>query len=305
MTPPLPESSRSPTEILTEFEELPSQQRTGKKIAEVSELDEAVDTIESIDLTNSEANGDEIQPLAKLLKLKSINLTNLPMTDEALRAFADLPHLEALILDGTQVGDQAGEYLNKMPHLKSLSLRRTGITDQVFKSLAEIPELEELHLDGCKVLRGREFSVLVRDKEKFRDLRILTANDGDFGLYGLEAASKLDKLEVLSVSSSGFHNGAISEVAECKNLRELQAASTNISDDGIEPLRKLNSLRILNLAHCQAITNESFKTLKVLKGLERLDLNGTACTPNGVQQLKERFLIETEFVGMQSDATTN
>ena len=286
---------KSPEEIIAAFETLDPKDRDSAAISEVAQLPEASDAIESIDLTDSRISDTDIQPLKNLSKLKSVNLTNVPISGAALEAFTELPALEELILDGTQVGNDVAPHLLEMENLQTVSLRKTGITDQIFKSLAEMPQLTRLHVDGNRILLGKEFARLV-EEGKFAKLRVLTVDGSQFGLYGFQSASQLNALERLSVTDSGFHDAALGEVAGCEALREFSADSTSVSDAGVEELQNLRSLKVLHLRNCPAITNDSLKTLRQMKSLERVDLSGTSCTPEGLKSLQNQ-LPETVVVG--------
>ncbi|WP_197441396.1 leucine-rich repeat domain-containing protein [Thalassoglobus neptunius] len=299
-------AEKSPEEIVAAFQELPPPERTAQQLAEVSELSEGQETIVALDLTSGLLGDVDLQPISKLSNLRSLNLTKVPISGAGLNALAGLDQLEELILDSTQVGDDVGDVLKQMKSLKVLSLRQTGISDQVFTSLAKIPQLEVLHLDGNKVLRGKDFAIFV-EQGSFQSLKELTAADSQLGFYGFRTADRLTNLEVLKISNSGVHDGALEPISGCQKLRELDLSSNNIGDAGIVPLKKLKALESLKLAGCQSVTNDALVTIRTMKQLKLLDLTGTDCSRAALELAANEHLPNTEIVGVtvsESEGTT-
>lgn len=294
---PTDSAQKSPEEVVAAFEGLSPSQRTAQQIAEVSELPKGQETIVTLDLTDGLLGDADLQPISKLSNLRSLNLNKVPITGAGLKELAGLSQLEELILDSTQVGDDVGDALKEMQSLKVLSLRQTGISDQVFNSLAKLPHLEVLHLDGNKVLRGKDFGILV-EQGNFQSLKELTAADSQLGFYGFRTADRLANLEVLRISNSGAHDGALEAISGCPQLRELDLSSNTIGDAGIAHLKKLKTLKTLKLAGCQSITNSALVTIRTMKQLKVLDLTGTNCSRAALELLAKEHLPNTNVVGI-------
>lgn len=88
-------------------------------------------------------------------------------------------------------------------------------------------------------------------------------------------------------------------VAKIKNIGQLDLDNSLITDEGIEHLIQLNSIKALRLKGCHHITQKSIPFLNQLTTLELLHLGGTSITPedalglSALQQLK-LLLVRTD-----------
>lgn len=81
-------------------------------------------------------------------------------------------------------------------------------------------------------------------------------------------------------------------IARIKNIGQLDLDNSLITDEGIEHLIQLNSIKELRLKGCDQITKKSIPVLNRLTTLELLHLGGTSISPedalglSALQQLK-------------------
>lgn len=232
--------------------------------------------------------------IAQWSSLRELNLEKSQVQGQSLAALKNLNHLEVLNMDLTPFDSTSGEAINDFTALRSMSLRSTGVNDQFYQHLSELPQLEALHLDGNKNLIGRNFADLVA-KEKFPELKTLTAGNTKFGHYGLLSVDRLKKLEVLRIPNAGLNLKSIVPLSKCNSLKVLDISGNPMSNEALAPLKRLRNLEELNLKLCTGISDPAVNTLRTMNHLKRLHIGGTSITPNGIEALK-KSLKETKII---------
>jgi len=88
-----------------------------------------IDSVEMIDLSDSEVTNEGLRHLRKLPNLSYLELSNTKISDAGLEHLAGLSSLELLFLSGTRISDAGLKCLSEMPKLFSLWLDDTDISD--------------------------------------------------------------------------------------------------------------------------------------------------------------------------------
>ncbi|XP_051896484.1 acidic leucine-rich nuclear phosphoprotein 32 family member A isoform X2 [Pristis pectinata] len=125
-------------------------------------------------------------------------------------------------------------------------------------------DVKELVLDNCRSNEGKIEGL----SDEFEELEFLsTINVGLLSVVNLPKLSKLKKLEL----SDNRISGGLEVLAEkCPNLTHLNLSGNKIKDlSTIEPLKKLDSLRSLDLFNCE-VTNLNDYRENVFKFLPQL-----------------------------------
>ncbi|XP_078097378.1 acidic leucine-rich nuclear phosphoprotein 32 family member A [Mustelus asterias] len=125
-------------------------------------------------------------------------------------------------------------------------------------------DVKELVLDNCRSNEGKIEGL----SDEFEELEFLsTINVGLLSVANLPKLSKLKKLEL----SDNRISGGLEVLAEkCPNLTHLNLSGNKIKDlSTIEPLKKLDSLRSLDLFNCE-VTNLNDYRENVFKFLPQL-----------------------------------
>ena len=99
-------------------------------------------------------------------------------------------------------------------------------------------------------------------------------------MFGSEP-SNLPKGHLLIAEISGQHSdGEIAEIYKCfcngmlRNLESFTIFGGSLTDDGLELISMLTSLRVLEVVDCDNITDHGARQLSKLFQLEKLSLNG-------------------------------
>ncbi len=284
---------KSPEQIIEDFKALKPSEIVDQHLESIANLEEAQASFEMLDFSQSKVSDQGIQNLKNFKNITSLNLSKTHVRGTGLQAL-ELDHLQELHLDSTQFDSAVGEKIKELQSLKTLGMRETGLNDSFYEILAALPNLEVLHLDGNKILLGRNFSEMIKSG-RFENLRVLTASNSQFGYYGLLAVDQLKHLEILDAGSTSLNLKAMLPISKCKKLIELDLSSNPLSDESLVPLKRTKSLEVLDLSHCQGLSNPALTTLRTMKQLKKLVLTGTSITPNEIDTLK-KVLKETEVV---------
>lgn len=291
---PVPVTPKTPEELIAEFKAMKSAEIDDQALLNISKLNEAEAAFEVLDLANSRVSDIGLATVAKWSSLKELNLEKSQVQGLSLSALKNLKHLEILNLDSTPFDSTSGDALKEFTTLKSMSLRSTGVNDQFYLHLTELPQLEVLHLDGNKNLIGRNFADLVA-KEKFPELKTLTAGNTKFGHYGLLSVDRLKKLEVLRIPNAGLNLKSIVPLSKSNSLKILDISGNPMSNEALAPLKRLKNLEEFNLSLCTGISDLAVKTLRTMNHLKKLHVGGTSITPQGIEALK-KSLKETQII---------
>ena len=275
-------------EKLANFQSKESHEITNADLAQISELEVAQTSIEELDLSQSRVTDEGLQHVQQLSQLTTLNLSQSQVRGDSLKQLQGLSHLTNLSLDATPFNAANGEALSEFQHLTLLSMKRAGINDNFYQHIADLPALEELYLDGNKNLLGRNFAELVSNK-KLPNLRILSAGDSQFGLYGLLSIDQLKELEELHLPNCQLNLKAMLNIGRCPNLAHLNLSNNPLSNESLGPLKGLKKLTFLDISRCKTINEGALQNLQALRSLETLKLNETSLSEKGVNQLRTRL----------------
>jgi N-acyl-D-aspartate/D-glutamate deacylase/Leucine-rich repeat (LRR) protein len=186
--------------------------------------------------------------------VSEVVLTRTPIIDAQLAFLAPLSHLERLDLQTTEVGELGAQFLGKLTSLRELNLNHTMTSDKSLASLKGLSNLKRLVLTNTYV-------------------------EGP----GLAALADLP-IEEIDLQGAPFGDAGLRELGHWKALRTLKLSYTNVSDQGLEQIAGLSSLRYLDVS-ADDIGDDGLARLKPLTGLTELLLNYARLTDAGVANL--------------------
>jgi hypothetical protein len=282
----------TPEQAVAEFERLPQALRSDDRLQALAAAPGAVDLVTELDLHDSAVTDLGAEVLPKFAAVTRLTLSNARVSGGALRSVAQMPALTALRIDAVPLGTEPLADLSRMTGLRELSLVRTAIEDQGFEHLAALEQLESLDVSLNERLLGTTFSELVQ-QGRFPRLTSLAADETQFGVAGLKQIGRLTQLQSLRLSSGAVSDEALQGLQNCTELRVLFLRGNPLTGPGLKHLARLKQLEELHLGGCAALTDVALNHLRGHKQLQRLDLEGTTCSPAAVQQLKDRFLTDT------------
>ncbi|KAJ8406599.1 hypothetical protein AAFF_G00301730 [Aldrovandia affinis] len=125
-------------------------------------------------------------------------------------------------------------------------------------------DVKELVLDNCRSNEGKIEGLT----DQFEELEFLSTIN--VGLTSVANLPKLNKLKKLELSDNRISGGLEVLAEKCPNLTHLNLSGNKIRDlSTVEPLRKLESLRSLDLFNCE-VTNLNDYRENVFKQLPQL-----------------------------------
>ena len=171
-----------------------------------------------------------------------------------------LPKLKRLILSGRRYDDEAARMIAEtFQTLEEAYLRETSITNEGAAHLSQIKTLRVLTLDGAAIDDGIAHTI-----REMKQLTWFSARDCNVG----------DETAVA--------------LSECPGMWYLFLANTQVSDEGIAHLVKLNKPLSLYLIGCEAVTDACLRSLAKLPDSAGLHVNlqHSGVTLEGARELQ-------------------
>ena len=288
----------TPQEIIDGFLALPNTEKRDEHLAQLAGLTEGLDAITTLDLSRSGVSDEGMKSLTAFPALTELNLSETRVSNVGLASVAEAKSLRKLTLATLRAVDDLGvQNLTPLKDLEELTVAACPVTDAVLPTLAKFEGLQVLRLSGCPDLYGRGMNIVL-GKKAFSNLRELNVSGTNFGNYGMDQLNKLPKLEVLRASRCGMAGATIQGLLGCDALKVLDLSGNNFFDDNMKVVGRLKNLEELRLAQINGLTDECLNSLKIMKSLKVLDLEGTRITEPAVKLLKEKFLKDTEILAL-------
>ncbi|ROL52751.1 Acidic leucine-rich nuclear phosphoprotein 32 family member A [Anabarilius grahami] len=131
-----------------------------------------------------------------------------------------------------------------------------------------LKQVKELVLDNCRSNEGKIEGLT----DEFEELEFLSTIN--VGLTSVANLPKLNKLKKLELSDNRISGGLEVLAEKCPNLTHLNLSGNKIKDlSTIEPLKKLESLKSLDLFNCEVTNLNDYRenVFKLLPQLTYLD----------------------------------
>lgn len=233
---------------------------------------EALPELSWLDLGTARSGADsgvtdaDLGQLGGLAALQTLRLqSSAKITDGGLRRLARLAGLRQLQL--TRCRQLTGRGLQGFEALEQLQLGFTAVHGPGLVQISRLPALADLTLAYCEALPEAQLGALAG----VSSLRRLDLDGVSLSNAGLEQLGQLDQLTELRVNASK-NSGWINE---------------RVTDHGLAHLRSLGRLERLELELGCQVTDAGLEHLAGLQRLRLLNLNYTAVTAAGVQQLQQ------------------
>jgi internalin A len=190
--------------------------------------------------------------------LKRLNVRGTRISDGTLEIVGRMVGLEALDIAHTAVTDNGLDYLITLVNLKELSLGRGRLTNGSLQILKMLPTISYLDLSGARPappdMPGRAATrqgipeSALRAIAELKDLKVLKLGYSAVGAEGLHILGTVATIEKLGLEGCRrVNDDALTELAEWKNLKYLDVQDTEVTQTGVEALKKANpSIAILS-----------------------------------------------------------
>lgn len=179
-----------------------------------------------------------------------------------------------------------------------------------------------LKLDGAKILYPESFNLLANDKtgaivlnraknvddsiisqlSSFKNLKVLGISDTDITKEGVVEILNSIKLQNIELDKLDIDDSVLSVISENqKQLEKLQIQYCNqITDNGIENLKDIKGLLVLDITGCYLVTDKSMKTIADNFSLFQLLVAGDSLiSDTGVGYLKMKTLKKLDISGCE------
>lgn len=170
------------------------------------------------------------------------------MTDEGYTALANVQSVKFIQFKYSSLGDKGLAAMTNLKKLEQLSLLHTDVTDDGLKSLGQMPALAKLSLSVSYKKKKLDAygPVFVTDDglvhlSKVDNLRLLWVTSPDWtdrAAEHLGALRQLPYLKEMRLSSPKITDAAIPHLGALPNLRNLTLGTPEVSNEGMEELRK-------------------------------------------------------------------
>lgn len=236
-----------------------------------------------------------VETISSLPKLKKLVVAADKLTDESVESLVKLKNLTTLqLINATSLTDDGIAKLGEIPNLQELSVfMADNISGSGFGEFESFENLTSLKLTWCTNVNDKGLSQICR----FRNLTLLQLyNCPEITATGTSNLPALSKLRTLSLTGIAGDDRTAEHLSTLKELRNLELDSNEfVTVKFLAELVELQNLRQLDLAST-SMTNDCFQTLLNLEYLESVDLENTDVSESGVQDFqKKRPKVLVEF----------
>jgi beta-lactamase regulating signal transducer with metallopeptidase domain/Leucine-rich repeat (LRR) protein len=233
-----------------------------------------------VQLKVTEQAARDLSPLLKLgaNDLHKLDMFFVPAEDQVMQHVAHLSGLKELDLEGSSIRDRGMAYIDQLKSLEYLRLPN-NITDKGLPAVSKLPHLKGLYFKNTRVTNNglRAISKL----KTLEELELGGVLDDD----GLEHIVGLPKLSYLMLcgeyTGSGFKHLRKIPTLKIVNLEH----NPQNSDAGLEQIAALPNLENLTLRDNPLISDKGMAFLARSRSLKKLEISKTQVTARGVEYL--------------------
>jgi Leucine-rich repeat (LRR) protein len=258
---------------------------TEDDLQQLTLLGDAQADVTELNLKSLNLSGAGFQAVGQLPQLKKLDLQAAVLDEEHLRAIGQLKSLEWLNLSRTTVSNSSIRHLANLSQLIHLDLSETAVNDDGLVHLAGLKSLQELFINRTEIY-GQGLAALGSEGAR-APLKIIQASNSQFGYQGFVQLRDFPQLQEINASSASVTDASLEGLKGLRQLRIVRIAGNLISDEGLRNLSSASDLELLDLSQQPGISDKTLKRLKNFKKLGRLNIDNTACSLQGVQDLKK------------------
>jgi Leucine-rich repeat (LRR) protein len=226
--------------------------------------------LKSLKIRAEQIPNDELAKIAQLAVLEELMLQDAPINDAVLEALAaSLPSLQRLtIRNALQVTDVGIKELSVAKALTHLVLIDLQITGSAIPAIAALPSLVSLDLRMCNSISADALGPLA-EAANLKELKL-----GGYGIDDgtLKTIATLPYLESVTIEDASIGTEGIASLVAAEHLRER--------------------LRVLAVARCSGLNDESLAQLSAFDGLRRLTIRDVPTTGSFLSELKSGTELE-------------
>jgi Leucine-rich repeat (LRR) protein len=179
----------------------------------------AFQSLEYLDLANTNITDHGLTKLVNLKQLRILFLDKTRITEEGLKEIATLDKLHTLSLAGTRL---RGQWVKSVSRVGSLDLSDTTLTPDVLKQLAMLPDLEHLRLRRVLAWDVGVKNTDLRGLAEIRKLRSLDISEMNVAEEELQSLASLKSLVRLIMNDTRIVNPRISTNDSIDAFRKMR-----------------------------------------------------------------------------------
>jgi RNA polymerase sigma factor (sigma-70 family) len=219
------------------------------------------------DSSRSSINASGLAHLRGLSNLQWLGCCAQICSDEAMEEFGKLPQLRFLMCQDTVAGDAGFTALAQSKSIEYIWGRRCHrLASAGFASMARMPKLRGLAV-SCRNVENFAFAMLPLFPE-LREFMPIDVEDADF--RQVAACGQLQSLYCMYCPN--ISDQAMSALRDSPRLTFLGIWGSSITDEGLQFLNQIASLRRVRLSGISAVTDAGVAHLAALPRLNQLDL---------------------------------
>jgi Leucine-rich repeat (LRR) protein len=258
---------------------------TEEDLQQLTLLGEAQADVTDLNLKSLNISAASFQPVSQLPQLKRLDLQAAVLDEDHLRGIGQLESLEWLNLSRTTVSNSSIRHLANLPSLVHLDLSETGVNDDGLAHLTGLKSLQELSINGTEIY-GQGLAALGNMGAR-APLKIIQATNSQIGYQGFLQFRDFTQLQEINASSASVTDASLEGLKGLRDLRVVRLAGNLISDEGLRNLVAASDLELLDISKQPGISDNTLKRLRNFKKLSKLNIENTACSLQGVQDLKK------------------
>lgn len=221
-------------------------------------------------------------------QLRTLFLDEARLTSRSGHVLEHLP-LESLQLEGADIDDALMVSVGRIPALKHLDLAHTKISDAGLQAVAQLPELNVLKVaaHGLTISSARS----LRESAKLRSIALDTDTSVTDDWVAELVHERFERIEL--INSAITDEGAAAIRKGCPNVKSICLTGSRVTDQCLPALCLMPQLSDLNLNNT-AITDAGLQQVELVapgfgfSRLSRLSLSGTHVTREGVSAFRSR-----------------
>lgn len=182
-----------------------------------------------------------LQACPDLNKLTSLVMYKQGLTDADIKLLAKYPALTSLDLSENQLTDSSIETLRQLKKLQVLQLTgNKSVTGESLAALTHLPSIQQLYMNNTGIDEAH-----VAPLADNTTLTLLDLSQTNVGPKWVSNLNRLAALRQLGLSGTDVDDSTVA-LLHSKALQELKLEETNITENGIQTLSSLPSLRVIS-----------------------------------------------------------
>ena len=210
--------------------------------------------------------------LGNLSSLRRLHVNSCDITDYDISKLTQLPQLGDLsIVLCPKITETSLKHVSRIITLQRFQYCEYGLQPpNGFTNLANLTKLKTLDIGGC-LIRKDELLYVIRS---LTSLNILNIGGTEITNADLSHILNIVSLTRLGLAGCGITDEKIDILHHLKSLKVLDLSwHEDITDVGMSYISKITSLRSLSLRFCNKITDDGISYLRLLPFLEVLDVS--------------------------------